>query len=272
MRAAVRCIQPAPCIPLSIESDAMRTRVLLLTAAALLAALPADAQRNRTPPCRTLARNAPLSARERADSAANVLRRVIADSLRADVAAAARQAGIGQPAGLVVVVIPDRGGPEVHRHESNVEEETIRQALARRATLTGSLPRGDNTLYFRLDPLLDAASAGSMTVEECQPQVLNVDRFTREVLAIGRREQPGPGVLMSPTNVLLRMLVSREGEVAYVTLERRSGRPAVNRMIMDAARTLRFEPATLNGTPRDVWVEQPIELDMRGDAPPARRP
>lgn len=250
----------------------MKPSVLLLCAAVLLSSVPAEAQRGRTPRCRTVPRDAQPTARERADSANFALRYAVADSIRTQVAAAARQAGIEEPAGLVVVV-RGRGRPEIHRHESNVAETIIREVLVRRATLLGSLPEGFSTFHFRLDRLPAApASPDTTTRVECRPEVANEDRFSREVMAIGQREQPGPGATMSPTAVHLRMLVSREGEVAYVTLERRSGRPAADRMVIDAARRLRFEPATLNGRPRDTWVDLPVHLhlDVGGGSTPRR--
>lgn len=54
------------------------------------------------------------------------------------------------------------------------------------------------------------------------------------------------------------MLVSREGEVVFGVVTRRDAGGDIERGVLDLTRTLRFRPATVDGVPVDVWVEQPI--------------
>jgi hypothetical protein len=58
----------------------------------------------------------------------------------------------------------------------------------------------------------------------------------------------------------MRLLLSREGEVVFGVVTRRGPGSATERAILQAARDLRFRPATVGGVPVDVWVEQPIEF------------
>jgi TonB family protein len=248
----------------------MLMRTLFLVAAALVAAAPAQAQRGGSR-CSVTTRSTDRRPQNPADSTRAVLRQMVVDSVESDVGAAARQAGIAQPAGLVVMVIrgraPERA--EIHTHEANVGADIVRAALARRAPLLAALPEHETTLHFRLDPL-PTPPGDTLRVEECVPRVANVDRFRREIQDIERREPPVPGV-MPRTTVHVRMLVSRDGEVAFATVTRRSGNPAVERRVLEATGALRFQPATVNGTPMDVWVELPVQLELQGPST-SRRP
>jgi TonB family protein len=58
----------------------------------------------------------------------------------------------------------------------------------------------------------------------------------------------------------VRMLVTRDGEVAYADLTRRSGRAGMDEEVLQAAQRLRFRPARVDEHPVEVWVEQPIVL------------
>jgi TonB family protein len=226
----------------------MRTRILSLVGAVLLAALPADAQRDAR--CTTTRLPAQHSTAERAPSKWTVL-----DSIETDVEAAARQAGIPEPRGIVVLAIQDRttGRAQVHLHNANVRESFVHDALARRTSLLASLPRDENTLYFRLEPM-PLPDVDSVAVE-CFPRLRNPDRFGRAMYRIARDEGGGRPIVAN-----LRLLVTHEGEVAYVEVLRRSGRPAVDRALVEAAQRLRFEPATVEGVPVDIWVEQPLSV------------
>ncbi|HST60527.1 MAG TPA: energy transducer TonB [Longimicrobium sp.] len=230
----------------------MLIRIIILSAA-ILSATPADAQR-ADGRCSTTARPAETGATPVAMSEWRGVREAVVDSIDADVEAAARQAGIQQPAGMVVMVIQDRatGRAEIRLHGANVPERLVRDALARRAPLLASLPADDNLLYFRLDPVL--VPGGIASVVECTPQITNREWFYQELRQVIQEEGSG----MTGT-AHLKMLVTREGRVAYANVPR-SGRPALDQALVRVTRGLRFEPATVEGVPVDVWVEAPIPL------------
>jgi TonB family protein len=232
----------------------MRANLLSVAGAVLLAALPADAQRDAR--CTTTRIPAQFRTAEMAPSKRTALS-AVRDSLESDVEAAARQAGIQQPRGIVVMAIQDRatGRAEIHLHPSNVRESFVRDALAARASLLATLPPNENTLYFRLEPVT-LPEADSVVVE-CLPRLANPEWFGRELQRIVQGESESGG---TPRTAHLRLLVTYEGEVAYVDVLRGSGRPGLDRAVVQAARRLRYEPASVQGVPVDIWVEQPVAL------------
>ncbi|HLM66879.1 MAG TPA: TonB family protein, partial [Longimicrobium sp.] len=208
--------------------------------------------------CETTRRPAQLTAAETAAGERAALRRAVADSVESDVKAAALRAGIQAPAGLVLLEIQDRatGRAQIHLYESNVRESFVRDALARHAALLATLSPAENTLHFRLEAV--PMPSGDAVVVECQPRLTNPDRLSRDLQRFVQEE--GGGI---PGNTRLRMLVTREGEVVYAEVLPRSSRPALDRMLTRTARGLRFRPATLQGVPIDVWVEQPVAVHVQ---------
>ena len=230
----------------------MLIRIITLSAV-LLSAAPAHAQQGG-PRCRTTANPAGTGVIPGAANEGREMRRAVLDSLETDIEAAAREAGIQQPAGMVVIVMPDdaAGRAEIHLHESNVRESLVRDAVARRAALLASLPADESTVYFRLEPV--PFPAADSVVVECRPQMSNPEWFYRELREAIQEEGSGmTGVAH------LKMLVTRDGRVAYAEV-RRSGRPALDRALVRVTRGVRFEPATVQGIPVDLWVEAPVPL------------
>lgn len=243
----------------------MTKPVLLLAAATLVSARAADAQQAGQNRCTTHVYRAGQTVNGQSGTAA---RQWIAagDSLAAEVRTAARQAGIAQPAGLVVLAFNgrDRSRPDVSTPQSNVPERTVRQVLARYPGLVAAAPAESDVVFFSLDSVAAPTLVEGTAVEECRPAPVNQERFLREIEAIQRRAERTDQVQSGPTQVNLRILVSRDGSPAHVTVVRRSGWPAVERMVVDAARWIRFDPATINGTPVEAWVELPIVLVIHG--------
>ncbi|HYW12468.1 MAG TPA: TonB family protein [Longimicrobium sp.] len=229
---------------------------IIAFAAVLLSAAPADAQQGG-PRCRTTANPAGTGVTPGATNEGRGMRRAVLDSVEADIEAAARQAGIQQPAGMVVIVMPDHaaGRAEIHLHESNVRESFVRDALARRAPLLASLPPDGSTLHFWLEPV--PFPAADSVVVECRPQMTNLNWFAQELRQAVQEEASD----MSGT-ADLKMLVARDGRVAYAYVQR-SGRPALDQALVRVTRRLRFQPATVQGVPVDVWVAVPVPLGRR---------
>jgi TonB family protein len=62
--------------------------------------------------------------------------------------------------------------------------------------------------------------------------------------------------------VWIKCLVSEEGDVLCVRVEKSSGSPALNQAAMDAAWNSKYRPAIQKGRPVRVWVSYPIEFKL----------
>jgi TonB family protein len=229
----------------------MRIRLVLPILAAL-AASPLAAQQARLPSyCRPDTVTRPDLVQKR------LLSEAIQDSLRSEIVAAARQAGVAQPAGLIAVQIRDRRRARVEAtaFRANVPESIVDSVVAARTALVTRWPERTDHLHVRLDGPFPPADARV----ECTPGVENSAWFARELGRVVSADRP-PAGQMGGARATLTMLVSREGNVVFATLSRTSPRPGVNQGILDAACGLRFRPATLGGVPVDVWVEQPVHF------------
>lgn len=78
---------------------------------------------------------------------------MIADSLRTAIAAAAREAGVAEPVGLLAIRVRDRssGAAEATPLESNVRGEVVQPVLARHAAMLARWPDREPWLHVRLD-------------------------------------------------------------------------------------------------------------------------
>jgi protein TonB len=64
--------------------------------------------------------------------------------------------------------------------------------------------------------------------------------------------------------VTLRVLVSRDGAPASVSVERSSGHARLDRSALEAVRAWRFVPAREQGEPVEVWMLVPIAFMLQG--------
>lgn len=193
-----------------------------------------------------------------ADAARDSLRRVIGDSIRTELMDAARAAGISEPAGIVFVDVQNRrtGAARVWSFGSNVADSLSRAVVLRRAPLLARWPDREGFLNIRLDRIEFPADAEV----ECMPVVLNGAQFSRDLQREAGRLPPEPMGGRGRLTVHVKMLVTRDGEVAYATVSRRSTRSDVDRRVRELAERLRFTPAHVDGVTVDVWVEQPVEI------------
>ena len=254
----------------------MTIRIALVAAAAvtLLADLPARAQAQQaSTECRPFRqrepRTRPLNRREQADSVRTATVWQVKQALEADIVEAARRGGTAQPEGLVILEVRDRRaeGAGVTLWATNVSDSLVRGVLAARGALLATLPERETTLNFRLNELPDDV-VGDTTLS-CMPRLLNPRQLRGEIVQALARERP-PAGYSSRVNVQVRMLVTREGAVAYAELTRRGGVPAVNAAVLAGARRLVFVPATYKGVPYDAWVELPVQLDLPRERPRER--
>jgi TonB family protein len=236
----------------------MRIILLLLAGAALAAAVPARAQ---TGPCRSWEPPRPL---RRAERVRDSIRNAIRDTLRTELLQAARHAGVAEPAGIVLVERTDRrtGQARAWSFRANVPDSVSQAVVARRAPLLMRWPDREGIMYFRLE----AIDYPDEPVMECLPALLNREQFVREMQRLSLIAAAYAGT-RSQLRVDVRMLVTREGEVAYAAVSRSSSMSALDREVLAVAEGLRFHPAAVDDVPVDVWVEQPVVVEI----PDARR-
>lgn len=212
-----------------------------------LAATPLDAQRG----CRTDARPPRPE-----DAEKHAIRTAIRDTLRRELVAGAQEAGIAEPAGLVVIRRGRRADDDVEATilRGNVPNSLVASVLAPRVPLAAQWPDTTLTFSVRLDgPLPPSGGA------ECLPAVRNGPEFARELGRIFAAERDAPRS-HPRLRMTLRMLVSREGDVVYVEVSRREPGMLREQQVLQAARRLRFRPASVGGVPVDVWVDQPVHF------------
>ncbi len=220
-------------------------------AGALLAAAQLEAQE-----CR-----APRPSRDRAERARAEAERTWREALQAEVADSVRGAGLGEPFGLVIVEIRDRGTgkAEAQTFTPPIQGEFIRALLRRRAEHVATWPGRDGAFHLRLDPGPPAAP----DAVECRPRLLNPQQARRDMMELMQRESRFFHSGRSRERIHVRLLVDRTGEVMLATLSRRGMEPLVDRAILNFMRRQEYAPATLGGLPIDVWVEIPLYLGTR---------
>jgi TonB family protein len=194
-----------------------------------------------------------------AEAARDSLRWAIRDSVLTDLRDAARAAGVAEPSGIVFAEFRSRrtGEARVWSFRSNLDESAARAVFARRAPLLARWPGREDLIHLRLD---EVEPPDTVTME-CMPSLLNAQEFQQDLRRISARRTTTPG---GPARVALtiKMLVTRDGEVAYAELARRSADGDVDRAVLEAARRLRFRPAMIEDVPVDVWVEQAVEVQV----------
>jgi hypothetical protein len=231
-----------------------RVAIVAPFVAASLAALPVEGQ-----PC-TRRSAIPVTADVRDSSAIESRRRDVSlrDSLTAELRPrlieAARAAGVSEPRGLLLMDLGPHGptGPRVVR--GNVRPANLFETLEAAPELLRRWPESEGVLWIRLD----APPSESEDPLECFPR----PRFTPELReeiqrVLGRHAER---LWSAGVEGQIRMLISRDGEVVFATIVNPTGWPAVDADIRRTFMRLRFDPARVDGTPREFWVEIPIRL------------
>lgn len=194
------------------------------------------------------------------------------DSLRAHVQAAIRddivrgagQAGLAAE-GLVLVQYDQRtGAGKIWPAQGAVTPAVLAGVYERAQPLLAAYPveraeRGDVVLHVRLDSLpMETPRVGDVVLE-CRPDVTNAGEVRRMIEDFA---QQGPSA--SPRPAMVRALVARDGEVVFVELSRSSGNVRVDDFALELFDRMRFAPASIDGVPVDVWVQQPVEVRSYG--------
>ena len=63
--------------------------------------------------------------------------------------------------------------------------------------------------------------------------------------------------------VVLRVLVKSDGSAGSVEVKSSSGFPRLDQSAIDAVKSWRFNPATLDGKPVDEWYQVPIPFKLQ---------
>jgi hypothetical protein len=239
-----------------------RTAVLAIVALVLGSPRSARAQDTDGPlpqGCRREFVRAPRRDRRRpAEVQRDSLRRSLEDSLRTALVNASRQAGVPEPAGVLVIEIR-RTGPELAALAANVPEAVARSVVEGSAGLLASWPKRDDFFSVILDPPARDETPGVIMVE-CRPIPLNVESVA---LQFQRVVETDPTAFQGSSQVVVTFLVSRTGQVVYTSITRGTASAAISDTLRRLASSLVFRPASSNGQPVDVWVALPFQFKLQ---------
>lgn len=154
--------------------------------------------------------------------------------------------------GLLMVDVDSTRRGKVLFIETQIPDSTRAAAMALVASYLGTLPAGRAyQALIRIDGEYPAMTPGR---RHCRPELANADSMSSMMQAVlerhpekGRHEQQ-PLV----KRVTVRMVVTREGRVAFAEVERPAGDPLIDASAEAIAMRLRFRPATLDGQPFDA--------------------
>jgi TonB family protein len=187
----------------------------------------------------------------------------IRDSLYTVLRSAAREAGVAQPVGIVFAQMRDRRDDAVRvwSYRSNVPDAVSQAVISRHTRLLACWPEREVFVNLRLDSL-PAADGFAM---RRMPVLLNPQEFADDLQRISSRRSSDPLNRTRLVTLNVRMLITRDGEVAHAEVTRRTTNADMERAVLDAVRRMRFRPAVRrSGEPADVWVEQPIQVQVAG--------
>jgi hypothetical protein len=177
------------------------------------------------------------------------------DSALDEVRAAARVAGLDSARGLVYVV-PGLGVRVIGGNLPQPLVDSLSSGLLERAAARRTETDPYVALLMRLDPL-PLPACGPRPRRETLPRVLNDGEMRsvfRDLAIAGRRAFPDRGPAM------LRMVLTREAEVASAQLVSRRSTVQLEEGVLEIARRVRYRPAALDGVPVDVVLWVPISL------------
>lgn len=231
-----------------------RTRIIACLLAVAAALAPAARAQTAAPPPRcavipdTVPGPTPQQITER-----NALRDQLQELLRAH----------GQTVGgLLLVDVDSTRRGKVMFMEADFPDSTRQAALSLVAAYLETLAAGRAyQALVRVDGEYPAMTPGR---RHCRPELANPDGLSGMMQAVlerhpeaGRHQQP------VPKRATVRMVVTREGRVAYVEVERPTGDAFIDQNIEAIAMRLRFSPATLDGQPFDVRFRFNMTFNVR---------
>jgi TonB family protein len=190
--------------------------------------------------------------------------RAVNAASRGAIVRAAAAAGVAEPRGLVIFTVDESGrDPFVRVFDGNVPDDVLQGLVPEMTGWAKQLRQrapGRRGLHTRLDtlPLPPVRADGKR--RECRPELTNRDHIRagleRWVVQHSGDRGPRSGAAM------LTAFVDRDGRVRHAELARRSGNESFDRFALQLASQLAFRGATLDGVPRDVWVQLPLQFQL----------
>lgn len=200
------------------------------------------------------------------DSVAMMTADSIRDELRRAAADAAAAAGTNVLEGLMLVDEPSRGRFRIRTHRSNLPPEAHPAILAAATATRARWPRrsGEYAHTIRLAPGDSAMLIpdGAVPVQ-CRPAVMNRGEMTTLVETwLGQHMDEAPPRHTGQFRATVLALVTREGDVVFAELSRRSGWRLFDDAAPGLAAAMRMDVARLDGKPLDVWIELPVTVHL----------
>jgi TonB family protein len=232
------------------------TRNLLPRAAALLAALVLAAPRAHAqqPPerCAVIPDTVPGPTEQQVRE-----RNELRDQLQAVLRAHGQEVG-----GLLMVDVDSTRRGKVLFMDVDLPDSTRQTATSLVATYLGTLQAGRAyQALIRIDGEYPALTPGR---RHCRPELANPDSLSGMMQAVlERHPEAGRHRNAVARRATVRMVVTREGRVAYVEVERPTGDAFIDQNVEAIAYRLRFRPATLDGNPFDVRFRFNLTFNVR---------
>lgn len=245
----------------------MHARLLLLPLAALtLAAAPLHAQRERLAPgCkRERVRAEPRDRRTAAERERDSTQQRIRTAILEDARATARSAGIAAPEGLLLVTFERQkpAGAAFHGWRSNVPDDVFSGVRERALPALAEWPGQELSvvLSLRLDSVGPWPEGTPGILVECVPMLENRDEINQLITEFSGQNPDLTRSQASRPTTRVRMLLTREGEVAYSLVDASSGHRSMDLYALELTRRMRFRPASVNGQAVDLWIMLPLTM------------
>lgn len=232
-------------------------------------AAPIHAQGSDGPGCKRerVKPERPASGREAAEDS---IRDNVQSAVMFDARESTRAAGVAEPAGLFLISLDaDRRTPRVHLAGSNVPAGVAQEVALRAVPLMATWPdRGEVHLTLRLDSIpLPERVVGTVRVL-CEPRLSNMDEVRRMLHQQVEANRAQVERARNRNTTRIKMLVARDGSVAFAEIDRSSRDPLIDGIALRLADQMRFTPGSIDGVPVDVWAVLPITAAVpRNSAP-----
>lgn len=169
----------------------------------------------------------------------------------------------GQPVGgLLMVDVDSTRHGKVLFMEANLPDSTRRAATSLVASYLATLQAGRAyQALIRIDGEYPAMTPGR---RHCRPELANPDTMSSMMQAVlERHPEAGRHAQAVARRATVRMVVTREGRVAYVEVERPTGDAFIDQNLEAIALRLRFRPATLDDQPFDARFRFNMTFNVR---------
>ncbi|MFW6192291.1 MAG: TonB family protein [Gemmatimonadota bacterium] len=101
------------------------------------------------------------------------------------------------------------------------------------------------------------ADGPAMIPRDVEPRLVNVDEVTETLQAVYPEDLSDEGV---GGEVVLWLYVGTDGSISDVRVHESSGVEDLDEAAEEVAASMEFEPATHEGSPKAVWIQQPINF------------